>query len=177
MENVLTPPAIEKTDQPAGQPADSSAYAPLDSTAAVAQVDSLNVNQPVDSTAVAKKVEDKKKAPWEPFRYAFIPSENMQPDQEYYFNKYGWLLQNAPPKKEGEGSPADSTSAKQKKGFFKNLFGKKDKSLADSTKSKNKEPKTPKEKKPKQKKPKKGDATNENPEGALPEEDDDEGFD
>jgi hypothetical protein len=172
MENVLTPPEIEKSDEPEAIPQDSSSLAPLDSTAAIAQVDSLNVNQPADSSAVAKQVEEKK-APWVPFRYAFMPSENMQPDQENYFNKYGWLLQTAPPKEE---SAADSTTTKKKKGFFKNLFKKKERDPNDTTASKGKEPKAPKEKKPREKKSKKEKGTEENTEGTKPEEDANEGF-
>ena len=167
-ENVLTPPVIEKEEKPESIPTDSSAYAPLDSTAYVAQTDSLSTSQPIDSTAVAKTVEKKKKAPWEPFRYGFIPTENMQPDQEYYFRKYGWLLQNAPQKQDADGEAADSTGTVQKKGFFKNLFQKKDKG--------EREPKEKKVKEKKVKEPKEG-PTEENSEGTIPEEDDtDEGF-
>lgn len=164
MENVLTPAPPEETEEetPPTSAPDSTAYAPLDSTAAVAQVDSLNA-QALDSTAVAQPAAKEKKAPWEPFRYGFDPMQPMHPDQEYYFRKYGWLLQNKPPKKEASDSTAttsDST-ATEKKGL-KGLFKKKDKGE-----------KPPKEKKPKKQK--------EEPEGqvneeALPEEEEDEGF-
>ena len=164
-ENVLTPPVPEKQEELESVPADSSAYAPLDSTAAVVQTDSLSTSQPMDSTAVAKTVEEKKRAPWEPFRYGFMPSEHMQPDQEYYFRKYGWLLQNAPQKQEA----ADSTGTVQKKGFFKNLFSKKDRG--------EKEPKEKKVKEKRVKEPKEKGPIEDSPEATIPEEEDtDEGF-
>jgi hypothetical protein len=156
-QNVLTPPTPDaEEDEPAGMPQDSAAYAPLDSTAAMAQVDSLGV-QRVDSAAVAKKVE-KKRAPWEPFKYGFNPLDSMQPDQEYYFRKYGWLLQNAKPKEEPADSTASDSTATQKKGL-KGLFKKKNKEEGEDVsegaeQEEGATEKPPKEKKPKEKKPK-----------------------
>lgn len=181
-QNVLTPPAPEADEEEtAGMPQDSSAYAPLDSTAAIAQVDSLGVQQ-IDSATVAKKV-DKKRASWEPFKYGFNPLDSMQPDQEYYFKKYGWLLQNAKPKEEPTDSTASDSTASQKNGI-KGLFKKKDKeeegdSVDDSEEvSEGGEPdeesgeKKPKEKKVKEKKSK---ATKEE-ETTEPEDDAGDGF-
>ena len=97
-QNVLTPPdAIHEELESNSILEDSSALAPLDSTAFVASVDSLTV---------ASSQEDDKKKAWVQFRYGFDPIDGMQPDQEYYFRRYGWLLQNAAPKEE----LADTTS-------------------------------------------------------------------
>ena len=138
MVNVLTPPEVTKVEEttPEPIPLDSSALAPLDSTATIAAQDSLNVSQPADSLAIAKipTDEDKKKA-WIQFKYGFDPADGMQPDQEYYFRRYGWLLQNAAPKDEPvDNSPPQtnaldslsSDSTTQTKGL-KGLFKKKDK--------------------------------------------------
>ncbi len=128
MENVLTPPEVTKEGTPAEMPVDSSAFAALDSTSAVAEVDSLNVSQPADSLAVAESKEEKAKKEWERFKYGFNPLDSMQPDQEYYFRKYGWLLQNAAPKDDPAPAeqPSDSTQTERK--GLKGLFKKKDKS-------------------------------------------------
>ncbi len=127
MENVLTPPEVTKEETPTEMSVDSSAYAALDSTAAVAEVDSLNVSQPADSLAEAETKEEKAKKEWERFKYGFNPLDSMQPDQEYYFRKYGWLLQNAAPKDEPAQAeqPSDSTQTERK--GLKGLFKKKDK--------------------------------------------------
>jgi len=169
-ENVLTPapPEEEAAEKPAGTPQDSASYAPLDSTAAVAQTDSLGVSK-TDSTSVAEKVE-KKKAPWEPFKYGFNPLDSMQPDQEYYFRKYGWLLQNAAPKEDAE---ADSATV-EKKGL-KGLFKKKNKEAKEEVSeggepTQETEEKQPKEKKVKEKKQK---AVKEEEEPTEPEEEGD----
>ncbi len=126
MENVLTPPDVKKAEEPSTAPTDSTAIAPLDSTAAVAQVDSLSTGS-ADSLAVAKEETPKQK--WERFKYGFNPLDSMQPDQEYYFRKYGWLLQNPKPAEEKLDSTAleaaladslqnDSTKRKGLKGLF-----------------------------------------------------------
>ncbi len=111
MENVFSPPTVkieEETDE--SIPLDSSALAPLDSTAIVVVEDSLNVSQPIDSLVVGKmETAEVKTKPWEQFKYGFNPHDSMQPDQEYYFRKYGWLLQNSPPREE----PIDSTQVQQ----------------------------------------------------------------
>ena len=139
MENVLTPPEVTKEKETTLDPipSDSSMLAPLDSTAIVATQDSLSTRQPVDSLAVIElSVEEIKKKAWEQFKYGFNLLDIMQPDQAYYFRRYGWLLQNAAPPKE---EPVDSNqfqtitldslnsdSTFQNKGF-KGLFKKKDK--------------------------------------------------
>lgn len=132
MENVLTPPEVQKPEDPATEPAsnaDSMAIAPLDSTAAIAANDSTSssINQPADSTALAE--DDPKKA-WERFKYGFDHTKPMQPDQEYYFRKYGWLLQNAPPPEEPKdslqasaGLPDSLQSDTTKRKGLKGLFG------------------------------------------------------
>ncbi|MCP4457245.1 MAG: hypothetical protein GY816_04345 [Cytophagales bacterium] len=149
MENVLTPPEVRLDEEvtPDPIPVDSSALVPLDSTASIAGVDSLNVDQPADSLAVAETqtAEDKKKA-WVQFKYGFNPLDSMQPDQEYYFKRYGWLLQNAAPKDEPVNEEAqtnaldsvssDSTSQKGLKGLFK----KKDKPKKEKKKKDEEEP-------------------------------------
>jgi len=146
MKNVLTPPELRKEEEIAPDPilADSSALAPLDSTATIAAQDSLNVIQPDSSSvAVVDEIEEKKKK-WIQFKYGFIPSDNMQPDQEYYFRKYGWLLQNAPPREEpvdttqqiqqmqsngldSLGTDSTTTQTKGRKGLFKKKDKKKGK--------------------------------------------------
>ena len=133
-ENVYTPPTVTKEEEILPNPllADSSALAPLDSTAIVASVDALNADQPVDSLAVAAVPTEDKRKDWEQFRYGFNPLDQMQPDQEYYFRRYGWLLQNAAPKEESAQDPvvnnsdpldsvsSDTTTAqKGPKGLFK----------------------------------------------------------
>lgn len=142
MENVLTPPDVsnEEAEQPADMPNDSSAYAPLDSTAAVAEVDTLNYNSPADSLGTSQSVDsaavaqeskiEKAKKEWEQFKYGFNPLDSMQPDQEYYFRKYGWLLQNKAPEEEPEdaGRPAEAESDTTQRKGLKGLFKKKDKS-------------------------------------------------
>lgn len=135
MQNVLTPPELRKEEEVVPDLI-SSALAPLDSTATIAAQDSLNVVQPDSSSvAVVDEIEEKKKK-WIQFKYGFKPSDNMQPDQEYYFRRYGWLLQNAPPREEPvdttqqtQSSSLDSLgtdSTSQSKGL-KGLFKKKDK--------------------------------------------------
>ena len=106
-ENVYSPPTVAKEEiVPDPILTDSSALAPLDSTAFIASEDSLNVDQPSDSLAVASTpTDEEKRKDWVQFRYGFNPIDGMQPDQEYYFRRYGWLLQNAAPKEE----PIDTT--------------------------------------------------------------------
>jgi len=154
-ENVLLPPEAtveEEEIAPEDVPADSAAIAPLDSTATVAVQDSLGVSQPPDSTAISSVDEaaEKKKA-WEQFKYGFNPLDSMQPDQRYYFERYGWLLQNAAPKEEPVDSTqmqsngldsigADSTS--QRKGL-KGLFKKKGDKPKKEKRKKNKDTEAP----------------------------------
>lgn len=170
MENVLTPPEVKADDPvaPAASPSDSSAIAPLDSTAAVTQTDSLGTSQPV-----AESKEEKAKKEWERFKYGFNPLDSMQPDQEYYFRKYGWLLQNAPPPEEKVDSTAldssvpdslrsDSTSGKGLKGLLGKLRGNKDK---------------PKKEKKKKKKEEEPEGPGANDEAAIPEEEEEGGSD
>lgn len=100
-ENVLTPPGVGEDKPEEENVLSDNALDPLDSTARVSVADSLSVPEPADSATLAQ--EDKQKE-WERFKYGFDPMQPMQPDQEYYFRKYGWLLQNAPP------PPVDSTA-------------------------------------------------------------------
>lgn len=130
--NVLTPPEVTKGKKNVPISLDSSALAPLDSTAAIAAQDSLNVGHS-DPLAITKAQSDEeKKKAWVQFKYGFDPAERMQPDQEYYFRRYGWLLQNAAPKKESaddsrsQSHELSSDSTPQKRGL-KWLFRKKDK--------------------------------------------------
>jgi hypothetical protein len=127
-QNVLTPPmpsAEEETENLMAM--DSTQSDSLSSVGGLA-ADSLAT----DSTAVAQTPEEKADEEWERFKYGFVPRPGMHPDQDYYYKKYGWLLQNARPEPDttqnaADSLMADSTSQRGFLGIFKN------KKKADST--------------------------------------------
>ena len=136
-ENVLTPPNYtkpEKTPPPAFQTFQSdsllaesdSLLVPLDSTATIVQTDSVE-NDTTTNVATLVKEEDENPIS---FKYGFDHTRPMQPDQEYYFRKYGWLLQSTLPpptptnNKSIASSEPDSLHADTtKRAVIKGLFG------------------------------------------------------
>ena len=177
MENVLTPPDVKKeeenlesADDSTLAPLDSttitvsnSAMTPLDSTSAINEPDSLSASTPV---AEEETKEEKAKKNWVQFKYGFNPLDSMQPDQEFYFKKYGWLLQNAPPLEEPVDSTALLNAALPDSLQSDNTSGKKGlKGLFKRNKNKPK-----KEKKEKPKEPKNNDAGIPSDEATTPQE-------
>ena len=126
-ENILTPPDAWKPEdeiqQESTTPLDTTYYASVDSTASVSALDSLNTTEPIDSLDAGLSDEQLARQEWEQFKYGFNPLDSMQPDQEYYFKKYGYLLLNKPPEEQSPESnevtqESDSTGGKGLKGFF-----------------------------------------------------------
>lgn len=104
MENVLTPSELQKDEESIPVPADSSVLASLSATTTIAVQDSSSVSLPDSTTMVTTNEVEEKKKDWIQFKYGFNPLSRMQPDQAYYFKRYGWLLQNTAPREK----PADT---------------------------------------------------------------------
>jgi len=142
-QNVLTPPQPEAMEEDVPS-VDSTAVAADSLQTLPSRSDSLQT----DSTSVvaaAKADSTQKEEDWERFRYEFEPRPGMHPDQDFYYKKYGWLLQNARPEPDTtqatqpDSLMADSTAKKgflgglfkpkknkgEKKGFLGGIFGKK----------------------------------------------------